>query len=296
MKTTFVGICSIDLYAKSSRLPQYGETLQGESLNKGFGGKASNACAQFAFLAEGSTPPQLLTVVGNDSDGQSIQNHFKDICIDTKLIQVSNSVPTGLAICFVLGEKGESAIVIYPCSVTLDMVHQCQSEISSSKFVVTNFEIPVPVAAETLKIAHAGGATTVLNASPLPEAVPDEIFSNCTIVIVNQVELQKLGSVQHLHDLGVECVIITLGPNGASVFEKGQNEQSVPSPSVTAVDTTGAGDSFLGSFVYCLSRGMSRIDAAKIACIAASISVQSVGTQQSYAHHDHPQLISILPK
>ena len=76
MKTTFVGICSIDLYSQCKRLPQLGETLQGINMYRGFGGKASNACVQYAFLSEGSNSPKLLTCIGNDIDGQAISKHF----------------------------------------------------------------------------------------------------------------------------------------------------------------------------------------------------------------------------
>ena len=295
MEVSFVGICSIDLYSRCSRLPNIGETIHGIGLNRGFGGKASNACAQFAFLCDNSTKPKLLTCVGKDSSGKEIQEHFEKIGIKSELIQISENVPTGLAICFVL-DKGQSAIVIHPCPVTLEMVRQNAENLRKSKIVVTNFEIPVDVALETLKISQEGGATTILNVSPIPSNVELSLFANATIVIVNEVELKCIGSVEQLYDQGVKCVVVTLGSEGAIVHEKGKEPVPIPTVQVEAVDTTGAGDSFLGTFSYCLSKNLSIVDSAKVACVAASISVQSIGTQQSYPHFDHPQLIPILPK
>ncbi|OHT09377.1 kinase, pfkB family protein [Tritrichomonas foetus] len=283
MTTTFVGICSIDLYSRIDRLPHNGETLKGIDLNRGFGGKASNACAQFAFLATQDEKPSLLTCVGKDSDGDSIRAHFQNININNDLVIVSEKQPTGLAICFVL-DKGESAIVIHPCSLTPSMVRKYSDKISQSKFVVTNFEIPIEVAAETLKIAHQGGAKTILNFAPAPSTPCDkEIFRNTSICIANEVEMAALGtSVEELHSLGVECVIETLGGKGANIHVNGKDVIHVDAPKVEVVDTTGAGDSFLGSLTYFLSKGKSYEEASKFACFAASQSVQRIGTQQSY--------------
>lgn len=295
MEVTFVGICSIDLYSNCHRLPNIGETIHGIALNRGFGGKSSNACAQFAFLSDESLKPNLLTCVGNDSDGAEIEKHFREIGISTQLVQHSTTVPTGLAICFVL-DGGESAIVIHPCPVTSEMVAGAKDKLKNSKYVVTNFEIPVDVASETLRIAKEAGAKTILNCSPIPEKVDISLFKNASIVIVNEVELKAIGTIEELFAQGVECVVNTCGADGAIVHTPGNAPIKVPSPKVKAIDTTGAGDSFLGSFAYCLARGSDYEAAARFACVCASISVQGIGTQGSYAHRDHEQLKDILPK
>lgn len=293
MSTTFVGICSIDLYSQCPRLPQLGETLKGHELNKGFGGKASNACAQFAFLATPEEKPSLLTAVGKDSDGESILNHFEKINIKKDSVIINEKQPTGLAICFVF-DNGESAIVIHPCSLTKEMIHQHAETIKKSKIVVTNFEIPVDVAAETLKIAHEAGATTILTVAPATSC-DKEIFRNSTIVIANQIEMEALKTtVDELHSLGVEAVIETLGGDGANVYEKGKQKVHVSATPVKAIDTTGAGDSFLGSFSYFLSKGQSYEEAAQKACKIASLSVQKIGTQSSYAHRGDPEIASLF--
>lgn len=295
METTFVGICNMDLISQCRRLPNLGETIHGISLGHGFGGKAPNACAQFAFLSDENHKPNLLTSVGDDSDGKVCINHFKEIGISTDFVQVVKEIPTGCAICFVL-DGGESAIIIHPNPVTIDMVHKMSEKLSHSKYVVTNFEIPVETALEVLKISRQGGAKTILNVSPLPEKKDINLFKDASIVILNEHELAAFGKVEDFFEVGVEAVVCTKGPEGASVYEKGKPTVSVPSPKVKAVDTTGAGDSFLGAFSYCLSKGCSYEDAARIACVCASISVTALGAQGSYAHRDHEQLKDILPK
>ncbi|EAX87838.1 kinase, pfkB family protein [Trichomonas vaginalis G3] len=294
METTFVGICSIDLYSRCHALPNLGETIHGIALNCGFGGKAPNACAQFAFLSDSTLKPNLLTAVGNDSDGKVIVDHFKEIGVSPQYVQVSKEAPSGLALCFVL-DGGESAIVIHPCPVTIDMVHQMKDKLANSKLVVTNFEIPIETALEVLKISRNGGAKTILNVSPVPEQRDINLFKDASVVIVNEVELASFGSVEDLFNIGVECVVQTQGAKGATILERGKQPVHVPSIKVDVVDTTGAGDSFLGSFTYCLAKGCSYEEAAKVACITAAISVTGVGTQGSYAHRDHPLLKSILP-
>ena len=293
MTTTFVGICSIDLYSRCERLPNMGETLKGIELNKGFGGKASNACAQFAFLATPEEKPSLLTAIGKDTDGESIIKHFESININKGSVIINENQPTGLAICFVFN-KGESAIIIHPCSLTKEMIHQHADTIKKSKIVVTNFEIPADVAAETLKIAHEAGAKTILNVAPVTSCNKD-IFRNTTIVIANQVEMEELKtSVQELHSFGVEVVIETLGSEGANIHENGKGTTHVSATKVKALDTTGAGDSFLGSFTYFISKGKSDVEAAQNACKLASISVQKIGTQSSYAHRGDPEIASLF--
>ena len=295
MAATFVGICSIDLYSRCDRLPHNGETIKGIELNRGFGGKASNACAQYAFLAKTAEKPHLLTCVGKDSDGKLIQDHFEKININTDMVVVSEKQATGLAICFVL-DNGESAIIIHPCPVTSEMVKANTSKIQASKYVITNFEIPIDVAAETLEIAHKAGAKTILNFAPAP-AVPcdKDIFRNTSICIANEIEMKALNtSVEELHSLGVEIVIETLGKDGANVHINGKEKIHVPAPSVNPVDTTGAGDAFLGSFTYFLAKGDSPEEAAKKGCFLASQSVQKIGTQQSYLHRDDPLIANFF--
>lgn len=295
METTFVGICSIDLYSRCHALPNLGETIHGIRLDKGFGGKAPNACAQFAFLSDDSLKPNLLTAVGDDADGKVILNHFDEIGVSKQYVHVTKDAPSGIALCFVL-DGGESAIVIHTCPVTLDMVHSMKEKLASSKIVVTNFEIPIETALEVLKISRGGGAKTILNVSPVPEKRDINLFKDASVVIVNEVELASFGSVQDLFNIGVECVIQTQGAKGAMIFENGKEPIHVPSIKVDVVDTTGAGDSFLGAFTYCIAKGCTYEEAARVACIAAAISVTGVGTQGSYAHRDHPLLAPILPK
>ena len=292
METTFVGICSIDLYSQCPRLPEHGETLHGTRLDYGYGGKAANACVQFAFLSK-DLKPTMITAVGEDSSGQQIIDHFSKCGLDTSCVVKQDKVPTGLAICFVL-QGGESAIVIHACPVTHDIISKTSDRIKKSKLLVTNFEMGVENTAEVLKIAHEAGVTTILNAAPMPPNIDRNLFASASIVIVNQVEMETLGTVDDLFKLGVKVVIVTLGADGAAIHEPGKPEVKVSSPKVKAVDTTGAGDSFVGSFAFCLSRGMGYEQAAKFACESASISVQSIGTQQSYAHHDHPQIQALL--
>ena len=295
METTFVGICSIDLYSQVHRLPETGETIHGIGLNRGFGGKAPNACAQFAFLSEEGHKPALLTAVGNDSDGKVIEEHFKEIGISTDLVQHQEKYPSGIALCFVL-DGGESAIVIHSCPVTLEMLKQNEEKLLKSKILVTNFEIPVEVTKEVLKLGRSHGIKTILNVAPVPKNPSLDLIKDADIVILNDIELKQFGTLEDLFKAGVECVVNTQGANGANVCVKGKEIQHVPSPKVKAIDTTGAGDSFLGSFTYCLSKGMDYVEAARVACVTASISVTGIGTQGSYAHRDHELLKDILPK
>lgn len=289
MDVTFVGVCSVDIYSKINRLPNISETIHGIGYAKGFGGKASNACAQCTFLNELSNRPVLITRVGKDGSGDEIIEYFKKVNISTEFVFQDDSNPTGLAICFVL-DKAESAIVIHTCPLSLDLIHQSQQRLLSSRFVVTNFEAGIEVVTETLRIAKTGGAKTILTPAPILQSLDHSLLKFVSIIVLNRIELQALGDVEQLFSEGVEVVIETRGAEGAAIFEPGKAVVTVESPKVSAVDTTGAGDSFLGTFVCCLSRGYSLVESTRIGCFVASISVQSVGTQDSYPRLDHPQI------
>jgi ribokinase len=127
--------------------------------------------------------------------------------------------------------------------------------------------------------------------------VPDldrTIFAFATVVIANEIEMVALGTPDDLFAFGVKLVVVTLGKKGALLHESGKETVAVGTTQVEVVDTTGAGDSFLGSFAYCIAKGMGYQEAAAFACATATISVQSVGTQQSYAHRNDPRLSRLL--
>lgn len=294
MEVTFVGICSIDIYSKCARLPHLGETMHGEAHSSGFGGKAANACAQFTLLSP-KTPPTLLTRVGDDSDGRKIIEHYQKAGISVNFIKKSTDCPTGLALCFVL-ERGESAIVIHPCPLTIPIINEYSQQLMQSRFVVTNFEIEQEVAKEALRIAKSGDSTTILTPAPCVPNVDDELLALVDIIVLNQHELLELGDSKRLFQAGVNAVVVTLGADGARVMRQGVEDVHVESPKVEAIDSTGAGDSFLGTFVYCLSRGADIIESTRIGCVAASASCLTIGTQNSYIGRDHPSISQLVAK
>lgn len=292
MSTTFVGIVNIDLYSTCHRLPNPGETITGVSLSRGFGGKASNACAQFAYLGP-QTPGAMITAVGNDASGREVIEHYKNIGLTADHVFVNENGSTGTALCFVL-DGGESAIIIHPCPLTLEMIGERTKVISESKVVVTNFEAGVQVALEAMRLAKDGGAISIMNCAPIPSDLNTAMFSNCSVVIANKLEMDAIGEVECLFDVGVEVVVVTLGGDGAVVYRKGRVPANIPAPVVSVVDTTGAGDSFVGALAFGISRGVDYVEAATLAVAAASISVQNIGAQQSYAHGNHAELKPLI--
>ena len=293
MEVTFVGACNVDIYSKIPRLPVCGETLHGISMSRGISGKAINQAVQFVLLGP-ETKPAIVTAVGNDQYGQDVVHYFDGIGLNTEHVHRRADYATGTSLCLVL-DDGEISRVVHPCPLTMDMLDASKDQIERSKIVVTSFEVGVDVALKAMRMARAAGATTVIKASPMPEQGAKEVFKHCNIVILNHVELEKVGSVEELLGLGVESVMVTLGADGAARFERGQEKgMNVAAPVVKAVDTTGAGDAFVGAFVFCLAKGMSREDAAGIACATASLSVQQTGGHESYADAEHPQVKALM--
>ena len=292
MEVTFVGACNVDIYSKVPRIPYCGETMPGSSMSRGISGSAVNQIVQYSLLHP-DHPPTIITAVGDDEYGHDVIQYFGGIGAKTSDIHKRHDKLTGTSLCLVVDDK--IARVVHKCPLTMEMIKKSEHQIRKSKIVVTSFEAGVEIAHETMKIAKEAGAKTVLKASPRPSSDANEVFRHCNVVIVNREELETLGSVEELLALGVEVVLVTLGADGATRFERGQAKgMNVAAPVVKAVDTTGAGDAFVGTFAFCLAKGMNYEDAAGIACATASLSVQQIGGHESYADAEHPQVKALF--
>merc|ERR1712137_473689 len=163
--------------------------------------------------------------------------------------------------------------------------------------MLCQLEIPVATTMYALKVGKEEGVMTVLNTAPVPDdGVPDEIWTYCDIVCPNETELHRLtgmptssneeiiAAAEHLKGRGVRKLVVTLGERGAAIFEFDVSPVFVPGIEVTASDTSGAGDSFLGAFANFITIGESLLSATTLACRVASISVTREGTQSSFPY------------
>ncbi len=288
-----------DLVARVPRLPQPGETLVGSSFSQGFGGKGANQAVMAARLGARVV---AVVKVGEDAFGRAVLENFGAQGIDTTFVTPVEAETTGTALITVEEASGQNVIVIVPgANSTLsegDVVGAAEA-IQGAKVLVAQLETPVASTLAAFKLAREAGTLTLLNPAPAAK-LPDELLALTDILIPNEVEAGMLvgesltnlmeaeAACRALQARGPQTVIITLGGRGSILAAGDSAPQHVPADAVTAVDTTGAGDAFVGALAYFLAcRGdLPRAEAVRRAGLAATVSVQREGAQASYPQRD----------
>ncbi|OHS97211.1 kinase, pfkB family protein [Tritrichomonas foetus] len=295
LKTIFVGNSYVEINSQCKRLPTAGETLKGHKVSKRYSGKAINSSIQFNFLSDPKYHPELLTCIGNDNEGVNISNFLAKNKITAHLVK-NEKESTGTKINIKVA-GGDTSSVFHPCNFSYDLMKNHIDKITSSQILVTSFELPFECLVEILKSAKQNNLKTILRASPLPENQDFDMdfLQYVTVLILNESEAPTFGTVKSLLNRGIECIIITYGADGATFYEQGKRVgMTVASPVVKVADTVGAGDSFLGTFAFCLANKMSYEDSSRIACGAATISVQKEGLIESFPKMGNPDLMPLF--
>ncbi len=286
-----VGSTMIDLVAYAERLPEAGETVLGTSYRTGFGGKGAN---QAVAAARFGARVAMVSCLGDDAHGTAYLENFAAEGIDTQYVR---RVPgsSGVAPIWVDG-AGANRIIIIP-GANLEVRAEVAAEAVEAlrpAVVIGQFEIPQAATAAGFAAARRVAATTILNPAPgapvdpallavtdwlVPNGPEFELISGRAL---RGTEADEAASMAELAGrLGVSLVV-TLGDRGAVVLPRGGSLTRVPAPDVVAIDTTGAGDAFVGAFAVGLAAGRSGVEAARLGCAVAADSVTRLGTQTSY--------------
>ena len=266
-----IGSAMMDLSAYIDHIPAAGETLKGDSFTTGFGGKGANQAVMAAIAGAES---YFIGAIGNDVFGAAIEENFKARGVNSKFLQKSE-FPTGVAHIWVEA-NGENRIIIIPGAnhdIDLNKALQAIKEIPKLDIVIGQCEIKQEITTAIFKAAKARGATTILNPAPF-EPLSTELIENSDWIIPNETEYAALGEVE-------ANILLTKGDKGVRHLATGLH---VPAIKVTAVDTTGAGDSFVGTFAAKLHGGAEI--AMRTGCIAAGLSVTKKGAQSSYPTYE----------
>ena len=280
-----VGSAMMDLTAYAKYLPEPGQTLLGELFTTGFGGKGAN---QAVIAAHCGAHVHFIGKLGRDLFGDSIASNFSDVDINVEHVERSDS-PTGVAHIWVDG-NGENRIIIIPgANHEIDSVKAVVAinAIENLSVVVAQCEIKQEVTLAAFQAARLRGCITILNPAPF-EPLSPELLDVTDWLIPNESEFRELHGSLPDGDAILKSFrpgknsIVTLGSQGA-VYISADGEVTYESaPKVTAVDTTGAGDAFVGTFAYGLASGMNSVDALKLGIKVASLSVTKKGAQSSY--------------
>ena len=265
-----VGSANLDLVATTVRHPAPGETLIGHDYSEHPGGKGLN---QAVAAARAGSPTRFVGAVGRDDAGQTLTRVAGEAGVDTSEVAVVD-VSTGRALILV-ADSGENSIVVVPGANELCPAGAARA----GEVVLAQLEVPLNTVESTFRSAREIGATTVLNPAPA-RPLPPELLELVDIIVPNEHELDLLGGVSGLLDRGVGTVVVTLGAEGARVHPR-EGSVDIPTLSVDAVDTTGAGDTFCGYLASGLASGLPLESAARRGCLAAALSTTRSGAVPS---------------
>ncbi len=308
MLLTVVGSLNMDLVTVTQKgLPEPGETIQGDSFGKHFGGKGANQAVSAARLAKALSPNnhtkdnndsksftvEMVGALGDDEHGRNILEHLSKEEIVTTNIQQCSDISTGVAIVSVDGESGENTVIVVPGAngkVSENNLKNLKE--NKTDFVLCQNEIPIDITKAAFQAAkEKENVQTFWNPAPFPSNNMKEfesILPLVDILCVNETEWEAMihhGGKALLKKIPGK-VIITKGKEGSELYVKGESICTVPAHPLPkgkkVVDTTGAGDCFCGSLAYLLKMKFPIEEAMKIASEASSIAVTRKGAQESY--------------
>ena len=288
-KICVVSACNLDLISYVPRLPRMGETLHGDRFHMGFGGKGANQAVMAAKLGG---EVAMVSKLGQDVFGENTAENFKAMGVDITHVRFTDQAFSGVAPIAVDREGRNSIIIVTGANdlLTTEEIEDAHSVIAGSKVLVCQLEIPLETSLAALRIARQEGVSTIFNPAPARDRLPDEFYQLSDIFCPNESETEILtgmpvstvveaeAAARAILDKGARTVILTLGERG-SLLVSDSETSLVPVNQVRAVDTTGAGDAFVGSLAYFLAEGKPLAESIKRANQIAALSVQASGTQ-----------------
>lgn len=284
------GSINMDVVATADRHPRIGETVAGKAVLYFPGGKGANQAVAAAKLG---APTALIGRLGTDAFGQQLRRFLAVQGIDLALVQDTPDVHTGTAI-ITIADADNTIVVVPGANACVTPEDVAVPVLAKGDVAVSQFEIPQPAIAAFFSRARAGGATTILNPAPASRC-GSELLDLVDILILNETELgfltgteladgddlaRFIGAARSLPISPGRCICVTLGRRGALALIDGE-ASIVNGRTVEAVDTTGAGDCFVGAIAAQLAAGIPIREALDYANAAASICVQRMGAAPS---------------
>ncbi|MBX9706001.1 MAG: ribokinase [Gammaproteobacteria bacterium] len=285
-----VGSINMDLIFKTPRMPMLGETLNGHSFHQAHGGKGAN---QAVAAARMGAAVDFIATIGDDSNGRSCLQALAQDGINVQHVSVVAESATGVA-GILLNDSGQNCIVVATGAnaliSTLD-IDKAKNTISEAKLLLCQLETPLAIVLHAIDYARQANVQVVLNPAPA-QNLNELILSQVDYLILNETEatvlsglaVSDLASAEAaatiLQDRGAKVVLLTLGALGMYVATD-EKSYFLPAFEVEVVDTTAAGDTFVGSFAVAIAEGMELRTACMFAQSAAALAVTKLGAQTS---------------
>ncbi|PMD60002.1 ribokinase [Hyaloscypha bicolor E] len=299
-----IGSLNADLTSYTSRIPNGGETLHGTSFKTGSGGKGGNqacACAKLSRsstnLLTGSATVKMVGAVGNDQHGSMLLKDLQATGVNTSGVVVKDDVETGVAIIIVEESSGENRILLNAgANYSISPLQFEELQEPYPDLIILQLEVPVETTVQILRAARKASVPVLLNPAPAVE-LPEEVYEGLDYLIVNESEVvilcgcsaEEIEDVENLptvgrqfHEKGVKNVIVTLGGRGVFFSVKGGENGLVEAKKVEVVDTTAAGDTFVGAYALEVVKGeFNAKSAVEMANRAAALTIGKKGAQSS---------------
>jgi ribokinase len=286
-----VGSANIDLVTYTDQFPKPGETIFGNNFDLGFGGKGANQAVSAKLCG---ADVSMVARVGSDLFGPATIRNFQSLGIDATHVKQVEGVSSGVAPIFVDSSGQNRILVVKGANDQLKPadIDAAADVLKNSNCIVLQFEIPLETVYYTIQFARRNNIRCVLNPAPA-QPIDIKAIAGLDYFVPNESEAETImGSVVRTVDdarrcaekflsSGVRRVIVTLGANGSLLAGKDAMEH-IPAFTVKTVDSTGAGDAFIGSFATFLGEGIPELEAVRRANLYAAISTTAAGTQKSF--------------
>lgn len=291
-----VGSLNMDLVVRVSRHPSLGETILGGEFHTFPGGKGANQAVAASRLG---ARVAMIGRTGADSFGETLLSALKNDGVDTRYIPRDPVAASGVALITVSAEGKNTIVVASGANARLSIqdVEAAEKAFEEAQVMITQLESPLPTVRRAVQLARRHGVLTILNPAPAAPLEPD-FLAEIDYLIPNENELQLLSGTDDLlrgadklQQLGVKNLVVTLGEKGTMVV-RGETRQHIPAFQVKAVDTTAAGDAFIGAFAIALIQGLDIYEAVRWGNAAGAFAATRPGAQPSLP--DRKQLEEIL--
>lgn len=284
-----IGSINMDIVVKTKEIPKVGETVIGREITENPGGKGAN---QAAALAKLGTKVSFLGMVGNDTNGKKLLSSMQESGVNTSLIK---SIEGSSGTAFIsVDDEGNNSIIVVPGAndkVDKNYLEENINAIKETKFVLLQQEIPMETVKEAVLLSKKLGKTIILNPAPA-HCLDEEVLKNIDILIPNEHELARLSNREikdidsiieaskYLINVGVSKIITTLGEKGAIYVDEAVVQHFKPF-TAKVIDTTAAGDSFIGGFLHSYLDTGNIFKSIEFGQKAATITIQKYGAQVS---------------
>jgi ribokinase len=286
-----VGSANVDLTTFTDRFPKPGETIFGQKFDLGFGGKGANQAVAARLCG---AEVFMVARVGSDLFGPATIENFRKLGIDTTHVKQIEGMSSGVAPIFVETNGQNRILVVKGANDALKTadVDAAAETLKGADCIVLQFEIPLETVYYTVAFARKNGIRCMVNPAPA-QAVEMNALNGLDYFVPNESEAEAITGlpVRNIEDAkscagkmlaeGIGRAIITLGANGSLIAGNGLSEHIAPFP-MKSVDSSGAGDAFIGSFAVFLAEGLPELDAVRRANLYAGLSTMAVGTQKSF--------------